>query len=203
MSGTGPESIPTSADPRSRRPTKRRALTPTSTQAETLSHLFSRPDQEIRTDRPAPRRGPLPPDIVTNVQGSSAGAGSGEFHVYKAARRRERERLRVMDEESRAEKEKEEFEREKKEREEKDDARTRKNRERREKMRARKAKAKAGGKGAAEKGAGDAGPGGNGPVVLSVGERGADARPSGTDANAQAEADGGDEAQGLIIHDED
>ncbi|KAK6955598.1 hypothetical protein Daesc_003240 [Daldinia eschscholtzii] len=33
MSGEGPESIPTSADPRSKRPTKKRALTPVSAQA--------------------------------------------------------------------------------------------------------------------------------------------------------------------------
>ncbi|MBE3043232.1 DUF1168 domain-containing protein, partial [Candidatus Bathyarchaeota archaeon] len=116
MSGAGPESVPTSADPRSHRPTKRRALSPTTSQAATLTHLFTNPTQEIRTDRAAPRRGVLPPDIVTNVQGSSAGAGSGEFHVYKAARRRERERLRIMEEESRAEKEGEKFDREKRER---------------------------------------------------------------------------------------
>ena len=43
---------------------------------------------------------PPPPEIVSNVQGSSAGAGSGEFHVYKASRRREYERLKLMDEEA-------------------------------------------------------------------------------------------------------
>ena len=197
MSGTGPESVPTSADPRSHRPTKRRALTPSSTQAATLSHLFAHPTTEIRTDRPAPRRGPLPPDIVTNVQGSSAGAGSGEFHVYKAARRRERERLRAMEDESRAEKEAEEFEKERREREDRDEVRTRKNRERREKMRARKAKAKKGGakvEGAADVKMAEAkATGGDASVESS-------ARPTG---EADGDAEGGVEAEGLIIHEED
>lgn len=200
MSGAGPESVPTSADPRSHRPTKRRALTPSTSQAASLTHLFTHPTTEIRTDRPTPRRGPLPPDIVTNVQGSSAGAGSGEFHVYKAARRRERERLRVMDEESRAEKEAEEFERERRERGERDEGRTRKNRERREKMRARKAKGKKGGGAKAEGGEAGAdvkmgeaaGAGGDAPVVEG-------AQPAAEDGDAE----GGVEAEGLIIHEED
>ncbi|OTB16111.1 hypothetical protein K445DRAFT_41271, partial [Daldinia sp. EC12] len=105
MSGEGPESIPTSADPRSKRPTKKRALTPVSAQAHVVESLFAKPDQEIRIPDPSSGAGarkrdlPPPPEIVTNVQGSSAGAGSGEFHVYKASRRREYERLRRMDEE--------------------------------------------------------------------------------------------------------
>ncbi|POR37400.1 PRKR-interacting protein 1 [Tolypocladium paradoxum] len=152
MSAEGPESIPTSADPRSRRPTKKRALSPSSAQAASLDALFAKPDREIRvppsgtalaTTRPAAA---APPEIVTNVQGSSAGAGSGEFHVYKASRRREYERLRGMDDELRREKEQEAFEKEKAERERRDEGRTRKNREKREKMKARKArKAKGGG----------------------------------------------------------
>lgn len=195
MSGAGPESVPTSADPRSHRPTKRRALTPSTSQAASLTHLFTHPTTEIRTDRPSPRRGPLPPDIVTNVQGSSAGAGSGEFHVYKAARRRERERLRLMDEESRTEREAEEFERERREKEEKDEGRTRKNRERREKMRARKAKGKKGG-GGAKAGGAEAGAEvkiGDAPVV-----EGAQLA-----SEADGDAEGGIEAEGLIIHEED
>ena len=79
------------------------------------------------------RKLPPPPEIVTNVQGSSAGAGSGEFHVYKAARRREYERLRLMDEEVAREKARSEFENTKREKETKDEERTRKNREKREK----------------------------------------------------------------------
>lgn len=144
MSGEGPESVPTSADPRSKRPTKKRALTPVSEQAATLDALFARPEQEIRLPSDRSSRGGLapPPEIVTNVQGSSAGAGSGEFHVYKASRRREYERLRLMDEEVRVEKATEEFEKTREELERRDEEKTRRNREKREKMKARKAKAK-------------------------------------------------------------
>lgn len=145
MSGTGPESIPVSADPRSRRPTKKRALSPTSAQKAQLETLLKRPDQEIRipTGPPDPKKKlPLPPEIVTNVQGSSAGAGSGEFHVYKAARRREYERLRIMDEEVRKVEEDKDFHEKKEKLKEEDDAKTKRNREKREKMRLRKEKAK-------------------------------------------------------------
>ncbi|AEO71362.1 uncharacterized protein THITE_2034030, partial [Thermothielavioides terrestris NRRL 8126] len=100
-------SQPTKTDPLSTRPLKRtrRALSPTSAQAAQLQTLFAHPETEIKLPPPAGSlaasgRKPLPPppEIVSNVQGSSAGAGSGEFHVYKAARRREYERLRRMDE---------------------------------------------------------------------------------------------------------
>ncbi|KAH7040778.1 uncharacterized protein B0I36DRAFT_358036 [Microdochium trichocladiopsis] len=151
MSGEGPESIPTSADPRSKRPTKKRALTPVSAQSATIEALFAKPDQHIPTEPRGggPRRTNNAgiPEIVANVQGSSAGAGSGEFHVYKAARRREYERLRVMDEELAREQADEEFAAKKEEMEKKDDDKTRRNREKREKMKARKAKAKSGGGG--------------------------------------------------------
>ncbi|RSL76492.1 hypothetical protein CEP51_009920 [Fusarium floridanum] len=145
MSAPGPESVPTSADPRSHRPTKKRALTPVSAQAASVDALFAKPDQNIHIpDSLSASTGgasrSAPPEIVTNVQGSSAGAGSGEFHVYKASRRREYERLREMDEELRREKDKEEFNKDKTERDRKDEERTRKNREKREKMKARKAK---------------------------------------------------------------
>ncbi|KAL4722842.1 hypothetical protein ACLX1H_010080 [Fusarium chlamydosporum] len=144
MSAPGPESVPTSADPRSHRPIKKRALTPLSAQAASVEALFAKPDQNIRIpDSSASGTVSLrsaPPEIVTNVQGSSAGAGSGEFHVYKASRRREYERLRSMDEDIRREKDIEEFTKDKSERDRKDEERTRKNREKREKMKARKAK---------------------------------------------------------------
>ncbi|RDW64901.1 hypothetical protein BP6252_10552 [Coleophoma cylindrospora] len=143
MSEPIPESIPTSADPRSKRPIKKRAIGPVSEQASSLQALFAKPDQEIRlpsTTLVNKHLSGAPPEIVANVQGSSAGAGSGEFHVYKASRRREYERLRQMDEEVRKEKDTEDFDKERKEREDKDRERTRKNREKREKMKARKSK---------------------------------------------------------------
>lgn len=152
MSGEGPESIPTSADPRSRRPTKRRALTPSTEQSTSINALFARPDQEIRIPAAGGagdnnKRRHLPPEIVTNVQGSSAGAGSGEFHVYKASRRREYERLKAMEDEVKKEKSQEDFDRERLERAKKDEEKTRKNREKREKIKARKAKVGKGGNG--------------------------------------------------------
>ena len=74
-----------------------------------------------------------PPEIVANVQGSSAGAGSGEFHVYKASRRRENERLRAMDEEAQKEEDDEKWEREMEEKKVRDEAATAKKRARRNK----------------------------------------------------------------------
>ncbi|KAJ2895582.1 hypothetical protein MKZ38_006332 [Zalerion maritima] len=147
MSAQGPESIPTSADPRSKRPVKKRALTPVSAQAATVDALFAKPEQEIRipaSSIPASQRARVaaPPEIVTNVQGSSAGAGSGEFHVYKASRRREYERLRLMDEELKEEQAKTEFEKDKLEQAARDEEKTRKNREKREKKKKAKDKAK-------------------------------------------------------------
>ncbi|KAF8541219.1 hypothetical protein BDD12DRAFT_829829 [Trichophaea hybrida] len=140
MSEPGPSSIPTSADPRSKRPTKRRALSPTSAQASAVTHLFKNPDREIVIPVGSkPRTLAPPPEIVANVQGSSAGAGSGEFHVYKASRRREYERLRLMDEEVRREEEKLEFERKREEMKKKDEEKTSKNRRRRMKKKEKSA----------------------------------------------------------------
>ena len=143
MSEPIPESIPTSSDPRSHRPTKRRALTPVSQQASAVTALFADPTREINlppssTDLSKKRTLAAPPEIVANVQGSSAGAGSGEFHVYKASRRREYERLRAMDEEVKTEKEDEAFRRKREEEAERDRKKTEKNREKREKAKARK-----------------------------------------------------------------
>ncbi|KAL8688060.1 MAG: hypothetical protein Q9218_005929 [Villophora microphyllina] len=144
MSEPIPESIPTSADPRSHRPLKRRALTPSSAQANDVEALFAKPDLSIpltsftitkQTGRPAV---PPPPEIVANVQGSSAGAGSGEFHVYKASRRREYERLKQMKEDVSKGKADEEYEQKVEEMRKRDEEKTGKNRRRREKIKARK-----------------------------------------------------------------
>ncbi|KAJ5723469.1 hypothetical protein N7488_001504 [Penicillium malachiteum] len=149
MSEPGPDSLPTSADPRSKRPTKRRAITPHSEQAGEIKTLFKDPSKEIRLPTAAKDRTvaslSAPPEIVTNVQGSSAGAGSGEFHVYKASRRREYERLRSMQAEVDKEKNDEEWEKEREETKKKDDAKTDKNRRRREKKKAARGKQKNGG----------------------------------------------------------
>jgi hypothetical protein len=143
MSEPGPASIPTSADPRSKRPTKRRALSPASAQASAVTHLFKNPERDIKIPSGAkPKTIAPPPEIVANVQGSSAGAGSGEFHVYKASRRREYERLRLMDEEVRKEEEKREFERKMEELRKKDEEKTSKNRKRRLKKKEKEKSAK-------------------------------------------------------------
>ncbi|KAJ5950304.1 uncharacterized protein N7479_008717 [Penicillium vulpinum] len=149
MSEPGPESIPTSADPRSKRPTKRRAVTPHSEVANEIQTLFKDPSKDLQLpNAPKPRTVAslsAPPEIVTNVQGSSAGAGSGEFHVYKASRRREYERLRMMQSEVDNEKNDEAWEKERAETKRKDDEKTEKNRRRREKK--KNARGKKGGNG--------------------------------------------------------
>ena len=143
MSEPIPESIPTSADPRSKRATKKRALTPVSQQSAQVDALFAYPDRPVSIPNPAKARTLAPPpEVVANVQGSSAGAGSGEFHVYKAARRKEYERLRMMDSETKREEADKQFEERREELKKADEEKTRKNKARREKQKARKDKAK-------------------------------------------------------------
>jgi hypothetical protein len=145
MSEPIPESVPTSADPRSGRPVKRvRASGPgtataLASQAHEIETLFLDPTRPVNLPPPTSaltKHIQAPPEIVANVQGSSAGAGSGEFHVYKASRRREYERLRVMDEEAKKEEEDEKWARQERERRERDEAKTKKNREKRNKRKA-------------------------------------------------------------------
>ena len=144
MSEPIPESIPTSQDPRSKRPLKRRALTPVTQQANQVEALFAKPEKDVQIPAGSAlaKKHHLapPPEIVANVQGSSAGAGSGEFHVYKASRRREYERIKMMDEEVSREKADEEFERKREEMKKKDEEKTGKNRKRREKQKKKAAK---------------------------------------------------------------
>ena len=137
MSEPIPEAVPTSQDPRSKRPLKRRALTPVTQQASHVEALFAKPDREISVPTgPVTKKGLAPPpEIVANVQGSSAGAGSGEFHVYKASRRREYERIKLMEEEVAKEEADAEFEKKREEMKKKDEEKTGKNRKRREKKR--------------------------------------------------------------------
>ncbi|KAH7082709.1 hypothetical protein BKA63DRAFT_136749 [Paraphoma chrysanthemicola] len=204
MSEPIPESIPTSADPRSKRPTKKRALTPRDAYASSVEALFAKPDRDIAIPTSAVGK-PLaaPPEIVANVQGSSAGAGSGEFHVYKASRRREYERLRMMDEEVKQEEDEKAARERREELEKKDKEKTEKNRLKREKARLRKERAKQGKKDAGSEregtpvAAGDKGkkklvPKSNGPKV---------------DDNDEAPNEGGEvknvEEIGLVIEDDD
>ncbi|KAI9807152.1 MAG: hypothetical protein M1825_005870 [Sarcosagium campestre] len=181
MSEPIPESIPISQDKHSKRPLKKRALVSAAgQQASQLDALFKHPEREVAIPASAtrdavPRQLPAPPEIVANVQGSSAGAGSGEFHVYKAARRREYERMRLMDEEVRREKANVEFEARQSELKARDDAKTNKNKARREKIKARKLqKARTLGNGASGLAAAAAG----------------DAMDTGADARADGEAVG-------------
>ncbi|KAB8304732.1 hypothetical protein EYC80_004089 [Monilinia laxa] len=199
MSENIPESIPTSADPRSKRPLKRRAISPRSETASHIDKLMAAPDRDIiipSSTSLAVKRdaGASVPEIVQNVQGSSAGAGSGEFHVYKASRRREYERLKSMDEEVRKEEEAEQWEREKKEREEKDAEKTRKAREKREKKRQKKnGKSQNPGAGAVEIQAGKVKP----RIEANVKGNGED-EDAGTNNIGEAQ-----EQVGVIIHDDE
>jgi hypothetical protein len=208
MSEPIPESIPTSADPRSKRPTKKRALTPLSQQSKQVEALFAKPDREIRIPSANPKylNGLAPPpEIVANVQGSSAGAGSGEFHVYKASRRREYERLRLMDEEVKKEEAEKEFQSEKAEKEKRDAEKTAKNKAKRDKQRQRKAKKGKGASAVAEDGKG-----GEvtekikklGPNLGAVKGRVAEGDEEDVDVQEGGEVKNAEEI-GIVIHDDD
>ncbi|OJJ44309.1 hypothetical protein ASPZODRAFT_135115 [Penicilliopsis zonata CBS 506.65] len=205
MSEPGPESIPTSADPRSKRPLKRRAITPVSEQASQIESLFRDPNKEIQLPRSTKERKVFslaaPPEIVANVQGSSSGAGSGEFHVYKASRRREYERLRLMNEETEKEKDNAEWEQKQSEAKRKDDEKTEKNRRKREKRKA----AKNGNNGKKDEMEVDkqVKRGVAKPMIINRakdGEQGQHQQQTSADGGADASAY---EVPGVIIHDED
>ena len=194
MSEPIPEAVPTSQDPRSKRPLKRRALTPVTQQASHVEALFAKPDREISIPTGTVIKKGLapPPEIVANVQGSSAGAGSGEFHVYKASRRREYERIKLMEEEVAKEEADAEFENKREAMRKKDEEKTGKNRKRREKKRKGK-DGKEGAKDGAEHGAMHAQQDGR-PLL--------DLKPSGGVGEDNISASSVEEV-GVIIHDDD
>ncbi|KAI6854119.1 hypothetical protein KC323_g8965 [Hortaea werneckii] len=188
-----------------------------------ISTLFAHPDREIHipsSTSPNPTTGgpPAPPEIVTNVQGSSAGAGSGEFHVYKASRRRENERLKAMDEANEREVRDREFEDRVGEMRRRDEEVLRRNREKREKARARKRK---GGKGGGGGGIGEGEVGGDGGAtkrklgparVVGAGGQDGEAEVDGRTGQKEGERNTGEggedgteggEGGGITIHDDD
>ncbi|KAK9238747.1 hypothetical protein V1525DRAFT_400429 [Lipomyces kononenkoae] len=116
-----------------------------------LSNLSKNPNRQIIIPRPKSPSEliPPPPELVTNVQGSSAGAGSGEFHVYKQARRREMERTKIFEEQRDKEVMLKEFEDRREQMKRLDDQRTSKNRDKRRK------RGRGGGKGSDKKTATD------------------------------------------------
>lgn len=106
-------------------------------QRQQLSSLLKNPSKPVHVPAPGAtleqRKRELspPPEIVSNVAGSSAGAGSGEFHVYKHARRKEFARLALFEEEEAAERQAAEFKNKQDEWAERDRKKTEKNRKRR------------------------------------------------------------------------
>ncbi|KAI7084989.1 hypothetical protein KC356_g6272 [Hortaea werneckii] len=195
-----------------------------------ISTLFAHPDRPIHipdssTLQTSHTTGPAaPPEIVTNVQGSSAGAGSGEFHVYKASRRRENERLKAMDEDNEREVRDREFEDRVGEMRRRDEEVLRRNREKREKAKARKRKGGKGGGG--EGGEGEVGGDGGGATKRKLGparvagapgredgghgEKGEEDKRTGQkDGDLSPGTEGGDGAEegggggGITIHDDD
>jgi Protein of unknown function (DUF1168) len=202
MSEAIPESIPTSrASTGERRPTKRTKVTEASLQAKTLEALFKNPDKEIHIpSSELAHSNRAVPEIVANVQGSSAGAGSGEFHVYKASRRREYERIKAMEDEVRKETETEEFERKREEIRLKDEEKVAKNRAKRDKRKKKggkdkvvDGKEKAGDNGTVHRG----GEGDEGAELLK-GDKKDDVEGREDHANVKSS-----EVVGLIIHDDD
>jgi hypothetical protein len=207
MSENIPQSIPTSS---THRPHKKARLSPISAQSAQLEALFANPDRDIKIPTgPTSAVAQAPPEIVANVQGSSAGAGSGEFHVYKASRRREYERLRIMDEEVEREERDREWEEKRAKAREEEEERVRKNREKREKAKARKAKKGKGGGGSGMDVDGEEESAGNGDVAVKKRLGPAKIAVAPTDGNDGA-ANGAGEEQvasveeaGITIHEDD
>lgn len=206
MSENIPQSIPTSS---THRPHKKARLSPTSAQGAQLEALFANPDRDIKIPTgPTAAVAQAPPEIVANVQGSSAGAGSGEFHVYKASRRREYERLRIMDEEVEREERDREWEDKRAKAREEEEEKVRKNREKREKAKARKAKKGKGGGGGMDVD-GEEESTGNGEVAVKKRLGPAKIAVAPTDGNDGAGKGAGEEQvasveeAGITIHEDD
>jgi len=206
MSEPIPESVPTTADPRSRRPVKRvkLATTPLAAQSQAVEALFERQpiDQPIHiptSATPGQKTSSSlapPPEIVTNVQGSSAGAGSGEFHVYKASRRREYERIRLMEDEANQEEADKEWKAKQAEIKSKDEKKRNKNAERRAKQKGKKDKAK-GGDGMDVDGSGE--------VKVNLGGAATKLQKNGNGDEGRNVHEGAAVAEegGIVIHDDD
>lgn len=201
MSEPIPEAIPTSADPRTKRPVKRLrgANTAVASQANEIENLMWDPDRPVDIPQLSAETKPKlapPPEFVANVQGSSAGAGSGEFHVYKASRRRENERLRAMDEEAQKEEDDDKWIREREEKRLRDEEKTAKKRAGRNKRKAKKEgtpvveeEANTNGSGKAKK-----------PLQIPKRVDGQD----GEEQKAEESKDAASEKEnGIVIHDED
>ncbi|PPJ50626.1 hypothetical protein CBER1_05736 [Cercospora berteroae] len=203
MSENIPESIPTSISSRSNRPTKKRAVGPASVQSQQVEALFANPDREINIPNSSTSKAKslaAPPEIVANVQGSSAGAGSGEFHVYKASRRREYERQRLMDEETKEEEAERVFRERKEQMEKEDREKLERNRAKREKAKARKGKK--GGKAGGEDG--DAGEKKRlGPAKIGTRDGSGIEENGAEDGDGQKAGENGHEETGIVIHDDD
>lgn len=203
MSENTAESTATLSDSKSHRPLKKaRRLDPQSQHSAAVEALFEKqPDVKIPTSATKPPRTTAnlaaPPEIVTNVQGSSAGAGSGEFHVYKASRRREYDRIKLMEDEAKREEDDRAWEEKQKAKKERDESKTSKNRRRREKAKEKKEKAK---KGGGMDQVENAGGGGTGrklkPVVVKRPEEREGEEENGVDAMAAEE-------NGIVVHDDD
>lgn len=114
--------------------------TPSEIQRQQMVELLKHPEREIVIPKTEKRTLSPPPELVSNIAGSSAGAGSGEFHVYKQARRKEFERMKIFEEEEIKEQTEKDFERQKTLLDSKDNAKTEKNRLKRLKRRGNKGK---------------------------------------------------------------
>lgn len=122
----------------------RNKFTPSATelQRQQMADLLKNPEKEVEISRPEKRALSPPPELVSNIAGSSAGAGSGEFHVYKQARRKEFERMKMFEEEEQKEATEKDFALQKSIHDAKDNAKTEKNRLKRLKRKGIKGKGK-------------------------------------------------------------